>query len=256
MSTRSPSGTSSPATGSTDFSTGVLSPGERRLLDLQRRGHEQPPVRRDLVAGLEGDDVAGDDLLRRDVDPLAAAADVRVDQEHLLERGDALRGLALLVEAQDRVQHGQADDHETRGPLLERDDADDRGAEEDELHQVAVLPEERPPARLLLRLPRACSGPTSARRRSTSAASSPVRGSTPSCAHGLVRGQAVPVRVTSDLRARPLEPRRRSFVVRSDEDDLRAVRADLVAAVVLGTAGVGRQTDHEEHGQRSRSPIE
>ena len=36
--------------------------------------------------------------------------------------------------------------------LLQRDDADDRGAEQDELHQVAVLPEERLPARLLLRL--------------------------------------------------------------------------------------------------------
>ena len=82
----------------------------------------------------------------------AAAARVRLDQEHLLERGDALGRLALLVQAEDRVEHGQADDHDPGRELLQRDDADDRGAEQDELHQVAVLAEERPPARLLLRL--------------------------------------------------------------------------------------------------------
>ena len=36
--------------------------------------------------------------------------------------------------------------------VLQGDDADDRGAEQDELHQVAVLAQERSPAGLLLRL--------------------------------------------------------------------------------------------------------
>ena len=74
------------------------------------------------------------------------------DDEHLLERGDALGRLALLVQAKDRIEHGQAEDHETRRELLQRNDADDRGAEQDELHQVAVLAQKRLPPRLFLRL--------------------------------------------------------------------------------------------------------
>ena len=65
--------------------------------------------------------------------------------------------------------------------LLQRDDADDRGAEQDELHQVAVLAQERPPARLLLRLRelvRADLRPTPL----DLGGVEPVRGSTPSCA--------------------------------------------------------------------------
>ena len=72
--------------------------------------------------------------------------------EHLLQRRDALRRLALLVQAEHGVEHRQADDHDARRELLQRDDADDRGAEQDELHQVAVLAQERSPAGLLLRL--------------------------------------------------------------------------------------------------------
>ena len=49
-------------------------------------------------------------------------------------------------------EHGQAEDHEPRRELLQRDDADGRGAEQDELHQVPVLAQERLPAWLLLRL--------------------------------------------------------------------------------------------------------
>ena len=46
--------------------------GEPGLLDLERRRHEQAAVGRDLVAGLEPDDVAGHELLRRDLGQLAA----------------------------------------------------------------------------------------------------------------------------------------------------------------------------------------
>ena len=126
--------------------------GQGGLLDLERRGHEQASVRRDLVPGLEVDDVPRHDLLRGDVDQLAAAAGMGLDDQHLLERGDALGGLALLIEAEDRVEHGEADDDESGADLLERDDADDRGAQQDELHQVAVLAQERLPSRLRLRL--------------------------------------------------------------------------------------------------------
>ena len=125
---------------------------QRRLLDLQRRGHEQTTVRRDLVARLEDDDVARHELLRRDVHKLAVTPRMSPDDEHLLERGDTLGRLALLVQAQHRIQHGQAEDHEAGGELLQGNDADDRGPKQDELHQVAVLAQERLPPRLLLRL--------------------------------------------------------------------------------------------------------
>jgi hypothetical protein len=77
---------------------------------------------------------------------------VRPDQQHLLERRHALGGLAFLVQAEDRVEHRQAEDCETGRELLQRDDADDRGAEQDVLHEVAVLAKERVPAGLLRRL--------------------------------------------------------------------------------------------------------
>ena len=125
---------------------------QRGLLDLERRGHEQAPVRGDLVARLEDDDVARHELLGGNVDKLAVAPGMSPDHEHLLERGDALCRLALLVQAQHRIQHGQADDDEARGELLQGNHADDGGAEEDELHQVAVLAQKCLPARLLLRL--------------------------------------------------------------------------------------------------------
>ena len=113
--------------------------GERRLLDLEGRRHEQAPVGRDLVAGLERHDVAGHELLGGDVDGLPPTPRVRLDHEHLLERGDALGRLALLVQAEDRVDDGDAENREPSPELLERDDAHDRRADEDELHQVAVL---------------------------------------------------------------------------------------------------------------------
>ena len=122
------------------------------LLDLQRRGHEQATVRRDLVARLEDDDVARHELLGGDVHTLAVTPGMSPDDEHLLERGDALGRLALLVQAEDRVEHRQAEDHEAGGELLQGNDADDRGAEQDELHQVPVLAQERLPAGLLPRL--------------------------------------------------------------------------------------------------------
>ncbi len=125
---------------------------QRRLLDLERRRQDQAAVGGDLVAGLERHHVAGNELLGGDVHALAVPAGVRMDQEHFLERGDALGGLALLVQAEDGVEHRQADDHDPGRPLLERDHADDRCAEQDELHEVAVLAEERVPAGLLLPL--------------------------------------------------------------------------------------------------------
>jgi hypothetical protein len=123
--------------------------GQSRLLDLERRSHEQAPVRRDLVACLEGNDVPGHELLGGNVRNRSVTPHVRLDQEHLLERGDALGGLALLIQAENGVEHRQTEDRDPRRELLERDHAHDRRADEDELHQVPVLAQERVPARLL-----------------------------------------------------------------------------------------------------------
>jgi hypothetical protein len=113
--------------------------GERGLFDLQRRRDEQPPVGGNLVARLERDHITGNELLRGNVGQLAATSNVCANHEHLLERGDTLRRLPLLIQAQHRVEDGQADDHHTGRELLERDHADHSSTEQDELHQVAVL---------------------------------------------------------------------------------------------------------------------
>jgi len=124
-------------------------PGEGGLLDLERRGHEQSPVRGNLVARLERDDVSRHELLGGDVHQVPVSPSVRPDHEHLLQRGDALCRLALLVEAEDGVEDGEPEDHDPGAEVLQRGDADDRGADEDKLHQVAVLAQERVPCRLL-----------------------------------------------------------------------------------------------------------
>ena len=118
--------------------------GEPRLLDLERRRHHDPPVRGHLVAGFEHDDVARNQLLGRHLDALSVAADVRVHDEHLPERSNALGGLALLVQAHDRVDHSEPDHDESRRHVLQGDDRHDRGAQEHELHEVAVLAQRTP----------------------------------------------------------------------------------------------------------------
>jgi hypothetical protein len=130
----------------------VLSPVRAASSISRVAAHEQPPVRRDLVARLEGDDVPRNELLCRDVRRRSAAPHVRPDQEHLLECRHAFGGLALLVQAEDRVEHRQAEDREAGRELLQGDDADDRRTEQDVLHEVAVLAQERVPAGLLRRL--------------------------------------------------------------------------------------------------------
>ena len=123
--------------------------GESGLFDLQRRRHQDPSVGRHLVAGLEADDVPGNQLFGRDLDALAVTADARRHDQHLPQRGDALGGLALLVQTHHGVDHRQAEDHQPGRDVLQGDDADDRRPDQHQLHQVAVLAEEGPPARLL-----------------------------------------------------------------------------------------------------------
>ena len=88
--------------------------GQRRLVDLERRRGHDPTVGRDEVAGLDVDDVARDQVLHRELDEDAVAADLRLDDHHLLERGDARVGLAFLAEAHRGVEERQADQDDAR----------------------------------------------------------------------------------------------------------------------------------------------
>ena len=116
--------------------------GEGGLGDLEGRGAQQPPVGRDDVAGLDCDDVSGDQLLGRQLGKLAVARDPGLDDHHLLQGGDRGGGLAFLSEAEHRVEHGQQQQEDAGAHLLERVEAPDPGHEEHDLHRVGVLAQE------------------------------------------------------------------------------------------------------------------
>ena len=79
--------------------------GERGFVDLEGRGGQDPGVGRDEVAGLDVDDVARDELLHRDLDQVAVAADLGLDDHHRRERRGARLRLALLVHRHPGVEH-------------------------------------------------------------------------------------------------------------------------------------------------------
>ena len=190
MSVRSPSGTSSPATVSTPFATGRLSPVSAASATSSVAACEQAPVRGDDVAGLDRDDVAGDELLGRELDQRAVAAHLRLDDHHLLQRGDGRCGLALLAQAEDGVQERQQDQDDAGAVLLERDDAADAGDEQDDLHRVAVLARRTRASAAPAVASANLFGPYRSRRAAASAAVSPCAGSTSSAAATSSAGRA------------------------------------------------------------------
>ena len=147
-STRSPSAASA-ATGSVCFGTGRLSPvsadssissvaavstrpsaGTRSPASMLTMS---PGTRSSIASSVEG----------------SVPPDLRLDDHHLLEGGDARRRLALLVEPHRRVQEGQGDQDDAGGDLVRDEEAQDAGGQQDDLHRVLVLADERLPARLL-----------------------------------------------------------------------------------------------------------
>ena len=123
--------------------------GERRLVDLERRRANDPPVGRHQVASFDHDDVAGHDLVHvHDVD-FAASADAGLDHHHLLQRRDAGLGLALLAHAEIGVQQCEEDQQHPGWHLVRDEKAEDARAEQHDLHRVCVLAQEDLPARLL-----------------------------------------------------------------------------------------------------------
>ena len=95
--------------------------GERGLLRAQRRGVEQPQVGRDAVALRDLDQVAGHDLLGRDLDPRAVAAHARGLGDELGQRGDRAPGAVLLREPDQRVEDHDREHDEPVLDLAERE---------------------------------------------------------------------------------------------------------------------------------------
>ena len=122
-------------------------PGQLGLGDLQRRRLQQPAVSRNDVTRRYRDDIAGDQLSGRDLRLLAVAPYPGRDDHHLLERGDGGLGLAFLLQAKNRVAQRQQDQQDAGSQLPEGKEAEDPGREQDDLHGVGVLPDERVPAR-------------------------------------------------------------------------------------------------------------
>ena len=171
---------------STPLPTGRLSPVSAASATSSVAAAEHAPVGGHDVAGLDLDDVAGHELLGRQLRERAVAAHARLDDHHLRQRRDGRRGLALLVEPEHRVEQRQQQDHDPGAGLLDRVDRDHARGQQHDLHRVLVLAQERVPARLGLRLgelvrpvalraarrPRRSSARARARRRSSCTASS------------------------------------------------------------------------------------
>ena len=91
--------------------------GERRLLCLERRRAEDPAVGGHDVAGLQLDDVAGDDVARRHRRDLPVAEHACLRDLHLRQRVDARPRLELLPGAEHEVEQDQErDDDPGRRP--------------------------------------------------------------------------------------------------------------------------------------------
>jgi hypothetical protein len=69
------------------------------LIDLEFDSSKQTYVRRDAIAGSEGDEVARNDLIREEVYLLSIADDVAMVRDELVERLERLFGTSFLYEA-------------------------------------------------------------------------------------------------------------------------------------------------------------
>ncbi len=115
---------------------------------MKRRRRDQPAVSGNLVSGLKCNDVTGHQVLCRELDELTIPSCLCLHDEHLLQGSDTLGRLALLVKTQDGVEDSQRKDKDPGREVLEGDDADDRHANQNQLHQVSILAQERFPTRL------------------------------------------------------------------------------------------------------------
>ena len=84
--------------------------GQRRLVGLQVRHLDEAGIRRNLVTGLDQDNVAGDDVMGRDALPIAIADDrgLRRSQRH--QRADRFLRAGLLDEPEHGVEYDDSHD--------------------------------------------------------------------------------------------------------------------------------------------------
>ena len=93
--------------------------GEGRLVDPQVAGIREAHVGRDLVAGLQDDDVAGHQLGGREAHALAVAHDRGLGGHGPRQRLDGLDRLGFLEIADDGVDHHHPEDDPGIDPLAQ-----------------------------------------------------------------------------------------------------------------------------------------
>ena len=120
--------------------------GQGRLLRLERRGAEDPPVGGDDVAGLDLDDVARDEVDRRDERHRAVAHHLGLRHLQVRERVDAGPRLQLLPRAEDDVEEDEQRDDDAGRDLADRE-AHRRDGDEHDVHRIAELLQRHGPHR-------------------------------------------------------------------------------------------------------------
>ncbi len=136
-------------------------PGQAGFLDGEVRGvPDDPAVGRDVVAGLDLDEIAGDELAGRDEEGRTAADGLGAGRGQAPQSGQALLGPVFLDQAEDGVEDDDGQDGHGVHPFLE-EARDQGGGDEDADHEALELVEEDgqgAPALLLLELVRAEGG--------------------------------------------------------------------------------------------------
>ena len=115
--------------------------GQRRLLGAQVLHIGEPKVGRDLVARFEQHDVPRHELFRGNHARLAAAHGPRLGGQHVADRIQRLLGLALLDEAEQRVEDDDAEDDRRVEPQVQHQ-LGEAGAEQDVDQDVVELRQE------------------------------------------------------------------------------------------------------------------
>ena len=121
--------------------------GKRRLLGAKVLRIHEPQVRGNLVARLKEHDVPRNELFRGNHARLAAAQGARLGGQHVADRLQRLLGLALLNEAEQRVEDDHAEDDRRIDPQVEHQ-LGEAGTEQDVDQDVVELrqePHERSP---------------------------------------------------------------------------------------------------------------
>lgn len=116
-------------------------PGEGGLLDAQHRGGEQPQVGRHPVARSHRHHVAGDEEGGIEVRPLPVPTHARPCLHHRADRVERVQGLALLDEADDRVDQCDGEDHRGVHPVA-HDGLEHGGREQDVDEDVVEVGQE------------------------------------------------------------------------------------------------------------------